>query len=139
MSENNFWEKADHIHVYTRQQALEDGLLFDVSEIAREAGHPYPTAITLALHTRLTPNDFEKAMGQDYEGRLWDVLWLAYLTCLREAKKPANEQRNPLFFKVIIQEQGSARDRLVKHMITIKLSIALDENGDLCITMDLAT
>jgi len=65
------------IYSYTRFQALEDGVLVDVSQMASEAGFRYPTAITADLHARITPNEREKALGQSYGGRLWDVVFLA--------------------------------------------------------------
>lgn len=65
------------IYSYTRFQALADGVLVDVSKMALEAGFRYPTAITDDLHARITPNEREKALGQSYEGRLWDVVFLA--------------------------------------------------------------
>jgi len=73
-------EEDDLIYAYTRTQALADGVLVDVSQMAREAGFRYATAITTDLHARLTPNEREKALGQSYEGRLWDVLFLASLS-----------------------------------------------------------
>jgi hypothetical protein len=33
-----FWDDAEVIYAYTRAQALEDGVLVDVSEMAKEAG-----------------------------------------------------------------------------------------------------
>ena len=39
---------ADLIHSYSRAQAIEDGVLVDVSETAREAGFTVPVAITRA-------------------------------------------------------------------------------------------
>jgi len=80
---DNFFTDADLISVYTRAQALEDGALVDVSELAREAGFTFPTAITAALHARLTPSEQDKKYGQDYTGRLWDVLWMAKLAARR--------------------------------------------------------
>jgi hypothetical protein len=73
-------EEDDLIYAYTRAQALADGVLVDVSPMAREAGFRYPTAITADLHARLTPHEREKALGQSYDGRLWDVLFLASLS-----------------------------------------------------------
>ena len=70
-------EYDDLIYAYTRTQALADGVLVDVSQMASEAGFRYPTAITADLHARLTPNEQEKAFGQSYEGRLWDIVFLA--------------------------------------------------------------
>jgi hypothetical protein len=63
------------IHTYTRVQAIEDGVLIDVTEMAREAGIVYPTAITAAVwadYVRVP----EGIVGQDEAGRLWDVLWM---------------------------------------------------------------
>ncbi len=34
------------IHTYTRAQAIEDGVLIDVSETSSEAGFKWPAAIT---------------------------------------------------------------------------------------------
>ena len=67
----------DIIHSYTRHQALEDGVLVDVSEMAREAGIKYPTALTARVwHEVVVPNEEQKSWGQDQNGRLWDVLYM---------------------------------------------------------------
>ena len=61
------------IYSYTRKQALEDGVLVDVSELAKEAGFRYPVAVTARVwHEWITPP--EQAIGQDQKGRLWDLL-----------------------------------------------------------------
>lgn len=60
------------VYRYTRQQALQDGVLVDVSGEAGQVGFRHPVAITASLHTRLQP-------GQDYDARLWNTLWLAAL------------------------------------------------------------
>ena len=76
-------EDDDLIYAYTRDQALADGVLVDISKMASEAGFRYPTAITADLHARITPNEREKALGQSYEGRLWDVVFLASFAARR--------------------------------------------------------
>jgi DNA repair protein RadC len=76
-------QEDEVIYSYTRSQALEDGVLVDVSKMASEAGFRYPTAITADLHARITPNEREKALGQSYEGRLWDVVFLASFAARR--------------------------------------------------------
>ena len=50
------------ISVYTRAQAIEDGILVDVSETAREAGFKIPVAITRAVWDRLV------ALPEGYRG-----------------------------------------------------------------------
>jgi hypothetical protein len=69
------FEEADLIHRYTRAQAVEDGVLIDVSTVAREVGITYPVALTRAAWGRCVtvPPGVE---CQDEAGRLWDVLFL---------------------------------------------------------------
>jgi len=65
---------------HTRPPALADGAWMDVTETGKEAGFNLPVAISAALHNRLTPTRAEAALGQDYDDRLWDTLWLAAFT-----------------------------------------------------------
>ena len=71
------------IYSYTRAQALADSVLHDVSEMAREAGFTWPVAVTaevLAVVNNIPPN----LQGiQSYEGRMWDVLYLAHWAAKR--------------------------------------------------------
>jgi len=63
------------IFSYTRQDAINDGIFIDVSEMAKEAGFKIPVAITSNLyHTHIVPSEDAKTYGQDEKGRLWDVL-----------------------------------------------------------------
>ena len=78
----SFWEGAEVISTYTRQQAIEDGVLVDVSETAREAGFKWPVALTRRLW--VTIEDIPPSQShQDTQGRLWDVLWMARLAARR--------------------------------------------------------
>lgn len=63
----------DLIHAYTRRQAIEDGVLVDVSEMAREAGFVYPVALTCGAWAECVRVPAGVG-GQDEAGRLWDVL-----------------------------------------------------------------
>ena len=76
MSTENFWEDAEIISTYTRKQAIEDGILIDVSDAAKCAGIKHPTAITKNLWCCwvAVPEGLEGL--QDASGRLWDVLWM---------------------------------------------------------------
>ena len=65
------------IDSYTRAEAIEDGVLIDVSEMAREAGITYPVAITHRVWSEyITPDERSRHLGQSESGRLWDVLWM---------------------------------------------------------------
>ena len=69
----------DQTYTYTREQALADKVLYDVTAMAQEAGFRYPVAVTASLQDKLTPSELDVCMGQSYEGRLWDVLYMAGL------------------------------------------------------------
>jgi hypothetical protein len=61
------------IFAYSRAQAIQDGVIIDISHLAREAGFRYPVAMTAgAWHAcvRISPSDHV----HDEVGRLWDVL-----------------------------------------------------------------
>ena len=92
------FDDADYISVYTRAEAIEDGVLKDVSELAREAGFKYPVAIELDLYARLDPNERDAAIGQDFTRRMWDVL-----TMLKDAAN-RTPRTDRLHFQVLIQE-----------------------------------
>jgi len=53
---------------YTRQQAIEDGVLVDISAQARETGILLPTVLTDHLQQVLEDIPAE-SRGQDYRGR----------------------------------------------------------------------
>lgn len=58
------------IHSYSRKQAIEDGILINVTETAREAGFRYPVAVTRAVWDEiLTPSPSDTT--QSVSGRLW--------------------------------------------------------------------
>jgi hypothetical protein len=46
------FEEADLIHAYTRAEAIADGVLVDVSAVAREAGIRWPVALAAAARAR---------------------------------------------------------------------------------------
>lgn len=62
---------------YTRAQAIADGVLVDVSEIAKEAGIRYPVAVTFSVWDgHIVPPEKTRASGQSEAGRLWDMLFM---------------------------------------------------------------
>ncbi len=65
----------DLIFKYSRKDGLDDGVLLDVSELAREAGFKLPVAVSDTLyHGYLTPPPELAKEGQSLVGRLWDTL-----------------------------------------------------------------
>lgn len=88
-----------YISRYTRENAIEDGVLADVTVQAKETGILLPTAITDHLH-HVLENIPAKSAGQDWRGRLHDVLWMTFLK-LRTMQK-RQEEEFPAQVKVII-------------------------------------
>lgn len=70
----NIFEDAEVISRYTRAQAIDDGVLADVSELASEAGFRVPVAITSGVHADLDDIPPTRKGIESYTGRLWDLL-----------------------------------------------------------------
>jgi len=85
------------IFTYTRTQALEDGQLVDISELAREAGFKFPVAITCGVNELL--NDTTQP-GQSFEGRAWDMLMV-----LRFHIKKSNDS-DTIYFAPLFNARG---------------------------------
>lgn len=84
------------IHSYTRQQAIDDGFLVDVSEMAREVGILYAVALTTGVYESYVVVP-PKVCGQDVSGRLHDVVWM--LACAIRRQRDAREIRYELFVR----------------------------------------
>ena len=114
------------IDAYTREDALADGALVDVSKTAREAGYTVPVALTSAVHGDVTEAIPESLKGRaDPEGRLWDLLWVG-----RAAFQPAMSDpgsRSP--FRLHMPVRGS-RKRLYEAVM-----VAADEGSGTAITI----
>ena len=88
-TKNSLFSDTELIAAYSRQQAIEDGVLVDVSETAREAGFRIPVALTAALWADIEAIPQSHAW-QDVAGRLWDVLNMA-LYAIRSSKQGGSE------------------------------------------------
>lgn len=90
---------------YTRAEAIDDGILVDVTETAQEAGIKHPTALTVAVWERYVkvPDGVE---GQDEQGRLWDILWMLRSAILGAGSGPTDRLDFHLFVK---NDLGSPR------------------------------
>jgi hypothetical protein len=81
--------------IHSRETALKEEFIFDISKLATEAGIIYPTAITDTL-MELVNN---KPKHEDKEGRIWDIL-----TMLKYAIKKAKPNTSTLKFSLILNE-----------------------------------
>lgn len=122
---------ADIIYSYTRADALADGLLVDVTKIAREAGFRCPVALTQAAWSDCVawPENVtdRKRVMQDEQGRLWDVLFMA----MHAARRGSNSSR--VTFTVLrIPVDGGAT---TPTPATLEMIIGPGDRGEMVITI----
>ena len=81
MTENgNPFDNAPVIHRYTRAQAIEDGMLIDLTAWAKETGFKIPVACTSAVWDQyVVPPSATVELGQSERGRVHDLLWMLFL------------------------------------------------------------
>lgn len=119
------------IHSYTRAQALDDGVLIDVSAMAREAGFKWPVAVTQVVWqdcVAWTEADNRDQVYQDETGRLWDVLYMA-----SQAIRTSRDNGSVLQFRLYRVARGS---QVVKPQPTIlKLVVGPGDQGEPVITI----
>jgi hypothetical protein len=118
------FEEADLIHRYTRTDALHDGVLIDVSEMAREAGIRWPVALTAAAWAKCVAV-LSGVACQDEAGRLWDVAWM--LACAIRRGSGAEVR-----FGVHVRNDN--RDR-TPPLVRLKALCGPGDDGEPCITV----
>ena len=118
------FEETEIIYAYTRNDAIEDGVLIDVSDLAREAGFQWPVAVTAAVWAEYIRVP-EGLAWQDEDGRLWDILHLLLLSIRR-----AKTEKTRLTFQVHVQ---TARDKV--ELVTLTAHSGPDDEGKACLTV----
>ena len=113
----------DVIFAYTRAQAIADGVLVDVSELAREAGFKYPVALTSAVYAEYVQVP-EGVTGQDETGRLWDILNLLRFAAVKSRGEAE------LLFKLYVRN-----DNRRAKLVTLKSLCHPGDDGAPCITV----
>lgn len=105
MKKRNPFEDAPVIFQYTRAQAIEDGVLIDLTEWAAETGFRIPVACTAtAWNEYIVPPDDTKELGQSERGRAHDLLWMLYVSIRKQS-----EQTDRLDFEVIFLQARNKR------------------------------
>ncbi len=130
---------GEPIHSYTRAQAIEDGVLIDVSTTAREAGIVWPVAMTAAAWADcVTWSDADEARkgytGQSESGRLWDVCWMLSRVVLRAARQGLQASAaHPMYVELLRtpREGRGVKPRLVH----LKFIVGPGDEGRPCITV----
>lgn len=121
---------GDVVFAYTREQAITDGVLVDVSSVASNSGFQIPVAVTSTVWERYiewTDEDSDKQTIQDESGRLADVLWMLYLACKE------NKDESSIKYELYI----IPRDDFSKNpvLVTLKSVISGGDAGEPVITI----
>src|SRR5262249_41498929 len=93
------------IFAYTRRQALEDGVIIDVTETAKEAGFRIPVALTSAVWAQYVEVP-EGVECQDEAGRLWGLLWM----CRHGISQGGNLDASEVLFRLHVRNDNRAGD-----------------------------
>ena len=96
----NPFEDCEVISSYSRMDALNDGVLVDISTLAKEAGFVYPVAVTRAVYDGiLNPSPELERQGQSFTGRAWDMFAVLH-AAIRATREPGDQVRfDPLFIR----------------------------------------
>ncbi len=119
------------IYSYTRVQAIDDGVLIDATEMARDAGFKWPVALTVAAWSDCvawSDVDNERQVYQDQSGRLWDVLFMASF-----AVRTANNANRQLQFD--LQRIPRNGQLTTSQRLTLKLILGPGDGGEPVITI----
>ena len=122
---------GDVISTYTRAQAIEDGVLIDVSSMAREAGFKWPVAMTSTAWADCvawTDDDSLQQVHQDQSGRLWDVVFMA-----SHAIRASRSSGDRLLFQLYrVARDGYSTEAV---LVTLKLIVGPGDTGEPVMTI----
>jgi len=122
---------GDVVYIFTRAQAIEDGVLIDAGTMAEEAGFKWPVAFTSAAWEDCiawTDEDKAKQAYQDQSGRLWDVLYMAS-HAIRTSNGADDRTRFELYR---VPRDGKA---IKAELVTLKLIVGPGDQGEPVITI----
>ena len=128
MNDDNLFSDAPVIYRYTRAQAIDDGVLVDLTEWAGETGFTIPVACTVAVwNQHITPSEATRALGQSERGRAHDVLWMLFNAIRRSSPGTSTDR---LIFEVIFL-QTPRKHKTVK----LKAICGLGDQGEPVVTI----
>lgn len=119
------------VTAYDRDDAIADGHLFDVTDMARQVGFQWPVALTAAVWcdcVSWSDEDSRAQIRQDPMGRLWDVLYMAFLVIHRTSVP--KDRMTFSFFRV--PRDGTTRE---PEEVVLKLIVAVGDAGEPIVTI----
>lgn len=121
---NQIFDDFPVVSVYTRAQALEDGVIVDLNQIipVHESGYKYPIACTAAVWSIIETAVNNKKFCNDYAGVVWDILHMSRNYQIKKWQTGA-------WFKVIITGTGR------KKIHTFKIECHGGDNAEPVLTV----
>ncbi|GMV29091.1 MAG: hypothetical protein AMXMBFR59_12160 [Rhodanobacteraceae bacterium] len=113
----------DVVHTYTRDDAIQDGVLVDVSHPAKQAGFTIPLALTARVFSECVYWPETEAAVQDETGRLWDVLFMAAVAARAAARRGQGGRIN---FELHVVPRGGRTPELT----TLSLHVGPGDHGE---------
>jgi hypothetical protein len=127
MNEKNPFRDAPVVFSYTRAQAIEDGVLLDMTEWGRETGFRFPVACTAAVwHEYIVPPAGTEKLGQTERGGAHDMLWMLYNTIRGNRSDPKDQ----LLFKVLFLNAAGKHEE-----VTLKAHCGPGDYGEPVVTI----
>jgi hypothetical protein len=124
------------ISSYSRAEALKDGVLVDVSETAKEAGFRIPVALTQSVYTKYVKwtadDDARTGALQNQSGRLWDVLWMAFIAIRSKRNENASDY---LCYQLHVVPRDVPYREATPPLVTLKLGISGGDDASPVITI----
>ncbi len=119
------FEGFELIYSYSRRQALEDSILFDISQEAKESGFKVPVAVSDNLfHQYIDPPAGLEGEGQSARGRIHDVLHMLKVAIASNKNEPM------LFFDVLFLMRPGHHEK-----VKLYAEIGPDDDGKPCMTI----
>jgi hypothetical protein len=115
------------ISTYSRAQAIEDGVLVDVTPTAKEAGIALPTVVTSHVWAECVEVPPSLVGQQDEQGRLWDVVYMASMALRAAVRGGAKGDR--LAYQLNVQ---TAKGRRTKRLVAV---VGPGDNGEPVLTL----
>ena len=119
------------ISSYSREQAVEDGMLIDATTMAHEASFRWPVALTHAAWcdcVAWSEVDNQNQVYQDESGRLWDVLFMA-----SNAIRTASDSGDQLSFSLYrVPRNGQSQQA---EEVILKLVFGPGDQGEPVVTI----
>lgn len=131
------FDDAPVIFSYTRAQAIEDGVLVDLTAWAKETGFKIPVACTSEVwHSYIEPPIGTCKLGQSERGRAHDLLWMLFVAIKRQAAHSQGRNRgdresvDQLLYKVIFLQAPNRPET-----VTLKSICGPGDQGEPVITI----